>query len=98
VRKFLSVAAFLALVAVAAIWFGWNRYQVFLEHPLDLGPESMVLNVEPGMSGRAVIGRIIGLGLSDTEWPWRLLMRPGPPLSRPAVSPEPGHAAWLLRN
>jgi UPF0755 protein len=75
VRQLLVLAAVLALVTAAVIWYGWNRYQEFLGQPLDVSSPGLVLNVDPGLSGRAVISRIVALGLSKTEWQWRLLMR-----------------------
>jgi UPF0755 protein len=75
VRKLPVLAAVLALVTAAVIWYGWNRYQEFLGQPLDVNAPGLVLNVEPGLSGRAVISRIVALGPSTTKWQWRLLMR-----------------------
>lgn len=77
-KRALTVLALLALLLVGAAWFAWNDYQGFLGQPLGARAEGVVLNVEPGMSGRAVISRLAGLGLSHDGWQWRVLLRSHP--------------------
>lgn len=77
-KKAAGVAAFLVLLLAAFSWCGWQRYQQFLRQPLTVAPGGSVLNVDPGMSGRAVIARLAELRLSENIWQWRLLLRLDP--------------------
>lgn len=77
-KKVTGLAAVLMLLLAATAWYGWSRYQYFLAQSLALPQAGVVLNVDPGMSGRAVISRLVALGLSQHEWQWRLLMRLDP--------------------
>jgi len=75
VKKTAEVVVFLVLLAAAAGLYGWQKYQLFLAQPLAVESPGLVLNVDPGMSGRAVIARLAELGLSKNNWQWRLLLR-----------------------
>lgn len=76
-KKVAGIAAVLLLLS-ATTWYGWSRFQNFLAQSLPVPQEGVVLNVDPGMSGRAVISRLVALGLSQHEWQWRLMMRLDP--------------------
>lgn len=69
------MTVFLVLLLAAFSGYGWQRYQQFLRQPLTVGRGGSVLNVDPGMSGRAVITRLAELRLSENIWQWRLLLR-----------------------
>ena len=73
VRKitFLSVILLLGVCS----WFAWNSYQKFLLQSLSVNEKGSVLNVDPGMSGRAVIARLAEQGISENTWQWRILLR-----------------------
>jgi UPF0755 protein len=64
------------MLGVAAV-FGVLRqqYHEFLQQPLNIQGEGQLVNVDPGMSGRAVVSRLGELGISEWNWQWRLLMR-----------------------
>jgi UPF0755 protein len=79
-KRVFSLLALLVLLLVGATWYAWTDYHHFLEQPLGAGAQGVVLDVEPGMSGRAVIARLAGLGLSEDGWQWRVLLR-----SRPVI-------------
>lgn len=74
-QKASAVVVFLVLLLAAFGGYGWQRYQQFLRQPLTVGVGGAVLNVDPGMSGRAVIARLAELRLSNDNWHWRLLLR-----------------------
>jgi len=78
VKKFLGVVGFLVVLLAAAAWYGYSRYQQFLAQPLTIDPAGTVLNVDSGMSGRAVIARLAELGVSKNTWQWRVLLRLDP--------------------
>jgi UPF0755 protein len=75
-------AILLGLLLAAASLYVWQRYQGFLEQPLAIAPGGAVFNVDSGMSGRAVITRLAGLGLSQNGWQWRMLLRLRPTVFR----------------
>ncbi len=74
-KKAIGIAIVLSLLLAAMSLYGWQRYQQFLAQPLAIAPGGSVLVVDSGMSGRAVIARLVERGLSKDTWPWRLLLR-----------------------
>jgi len=52
-----------------------SQYADFLQQPLQVPPQGQVLEVQPGMSGRAVIQHLQELGITRWRWQWRVLMR-----------------------
>ncbi len=77
-KKTAGVAAFLVLLLAAFGCYGWHRYQQFLLQALTVDPNGSVFNVDPGMSGRAVIASLAGLNITENKWQWRLLLRLNP--------------------
>jgi UPF0755 protein len=61
---------------------GWSAYQRFLEEPLDIPPGGVVIQVQPGAAGHAVLTRLSGDGITQLSWKWRLLMRLEPVVIR----------------
>jgi len=74
-KKALQVTIFLVLILMLAGIYGWQQYRAFLGQPLSIAPGGAVLNVDSGMSGKAVIARLAEQGLSEYGWRWRLLLR-----------------------
>jgi UPF0755 protein len=70
------VIVFILLAGVLAIAaYAGHQYKQFLLKPLSISEQGMVLNVDRGMSGKAIITRLSELGMSEDLWQWRLLMR-----------------------
>jgi len=81
-KKILQVTILLVLILTLAVIHGWQQYRTFLGQPLSIAPGGTVLNVDPGMSGKAVIARLAEQGLSEDGWRWRLLLRLHPSVFR----------------
>jgi UPF0755 protein len=57
-----------------------NRYQDFLNTPLDIPVDGTVFIIDPGLTGRAAARQLQIQGLSHHDWQWRVLMRLEPPV------------------
>jgi UPF0755 protein len=77
-----AAVVLLLLVSGALVAYGWQQYQRFLLQPLDVGAEGTIFNVDPGMSGRAVIAGLAGQGCTRNSWQWRVLLRVEPTVFR----------------
>ena len=74
-KRVFGLLGLLLLLLAAVCWYVWDSYSQFLEQPLGVESENVVLDVEPGMPGRAVISRLAELGLTEDGWQWRVLLR-----------------------
>lgn len=78
-KSLLLALGFVLLLAVAGgIWMH-NQYQNFLATPLHLPVQGHVFQVEKGNSASAIIERLSGLGFTEADWKWKILMRLEPP-------------------
>ena len=77
-KKAVFLLGAVALLALSFTGWGWTEYRHFLRQPLDVPPGGAVLNVEPGMSARAVVTRVAEHGLTRSDWRWRVLLRSHP--------------------
>lgn len=75
VKRVLLVVAAGGLLLAVLTWQAWRSYERFLVEPLDLTAAGATLIVDQGMSGRAVVSRLAGQGLTRPGWRWRLLLR-----------------------
>jgi UPF0755 protein len=74
--RWLLVFGLVSLLILASVYGVLRQqYQEFLQQPLDIHADGQLVNVEPGMSGRAVVMSLGELGISEWSWQWRLLMR-----------------------
>jgi len=64
----------LSLVAVLAL-LTRQRYRSFLDEPLTVPAEGIVLQVERGATVRALVTRMERLGMTRSDWRWRMLTR-----------------------
>lgn len=71
----LLVFGFLLLVAAAfAAWQGWKDYERFTTTELSIGPQELVLLVEPGDSFERVLGRLRKIGIVEGhDYYWKAL-------------------------
>lgn len=82
VKVLLAALAVLVLLAAATGWYGWRQYQHFLETPLGIPADGLVFELQPGLSGSAIVDDLADSGLTRAGWPWRLLMRLEPGVYR----------------
>jgi UPF0755 protein len=80
-RILLLLAAVLLLLGVSAR-YGWERYDAFLQTPLNIPASGQVFQLERGASGVDIVQQLGLLGLTRPGWEWRLLMRLEPHVYR----------------
>jgi UPF0755 protein len=78
-KRFWLITGSLLLIAGIAVVVAAQQYKRFLATPLSLPVDSYVIQIEPGASGSAIIGRLAGFGITRETWQWKLLMRLEPP-------------------
>lgn len=73
----------IALVAVslAARW-AWQRYEFFLDTPLEVPEHGVVFTLEQGATGRTIVSQMVRQGFSRDGWEWKVLMRLEPRIFR----------------
>jgi UPF0755 protein len=81
-RTALWIAVLVAVLAVGAGWAGWQRYQDFLQRPLDLPAPGRLFELPPGASGNDIVEQLAQAGLTRPGWQWRVLMRLEPRVYR----------------
>lgn len=71
------VTAILVLLILAggASWYGWNRYQEFLQTPLAIPDGGSVYVLPAGAGGNTIVNKLEQAGISRAGWQWKLLMR-----------------------
>ena len=69
------LAGAVTLLLLVSAWLGWQRYQQFLQTPLDIPPGGHVYQLEPGAGGTAVVAQLEQAGCTRAGWEWKLLMR-----------------------
>ncbi len=77
-RKLLIAVVFLGALVAVLSWMTWASYERFVATPLTIGGDGAILEVDPGMSGRAVIERLGEMDVTEPGWRWRLLLRRQP--------------------
>jgi UPF0755 protein len=80
-RILLLLGAVLLLLGVSAR-YGWERYDAFLQMPLNIPASGQVFQLERGASGVDIVQQFGLLGLTRPGWEWRLLMRLEPHVYR----------------
>ncbi len=73
--RFLTIASVLLLVVMACSLGLWQQYQRFLRTPLYIEETGLVINVEAGTNIGSVLANLESLGVTRTDWRWRLLNR-----------------------
>jgi UPF0755 protein len=63
------------LLVAAGAWLMFDRYQSFLNTPLNLPESGFHLQVERGASVRSVISNLDQQGMTHADWRWRVLNR-----------------------
>ncbi len=81
-KKLLSILALLFLVAAVLVWSGWERYQRFLQTPLEIPAGGHVYLLNSGTSGTEIVAQLTEWGFTQSVWQWKLLMRLEPHLYR----------------
>lgn len=74
-KRLLPVGLVLVLLTSVVLAGFWNRYQEFLQTPLQTGESGLVVMVEPGASIRSVVASLEQQGATRADWRWRLLSR-----------------------
>lgn len=74
-KRLLSTATVLLLVAAAVAIGTWQQYRQFTVTPLEVAQPGVVLNVQPGDTLGAVVARLGSQGVTEWGWRWRLLNR-----------------------
>ncbi len=81
-HRVLRVVGVLSLVTAGLLAAGagvaWHRYQAFLDAPLDIPRDGLVLRVQPGDPVLGVVDRLDRLGTTRNDWRWRLLLNRHP--------------------
>jgi len=73
----------LSLLLLAGVaWQGLQRYNAFLETPLQVPDSGQVFQLEPGATGVHIVEQLGQQGLTQPGWEWRLLMRLEPMVYR----------------
>jgi UPF0755 protein len=63
------------LLAAAGTVGIWQQYRQFLQTPLNIETQGLVLDVEAGSNIRSVIAKLEQQGATRMDWRWRLLNR-----------------------
>ena len=74
-KRLLPVGLVFVLLVAAILAGFWQRYQEFLQTPLQIGEAGLVIMVEPGASIRSVVANLEQQGATLEDWRWRLLSR-----------------------
>jgi UPF0755 protein len=80
--RYLLVACLALLLAGAGSWLLWERYQQFLDTPLDIDTGDHVFVLAPGSTGFDIVRTLDEQGLTRQSWKWRVLMRLEPHVYR----------------
>ncbi len=75
VKRLLTVALILLLLAAAGTVGIWQQYRQFLQTPLNIKTPGLVFNVQAGSNIRSVITKLEQQGATRMDWRWRLLNR-----------------------
>jgi UPF0755 protein len=75
VKRLLTVALVLLLLAAVGTVGIWQQYRHFLQTPLNIEAAGLVLNVEAGTNIRSVLTKLEQQGATRMGWHWRLLNR-----------------------
>jgi UPF0755 protein len=81
-KKVGLLLALISLVLGVLAWYGWERYKNFLEAPLNIPASGQVFDLGSGATGSGIVLQLAGMGLTQTGWEWRLLMRLEPHVYR----------------
>ena len=74
-KKWLPILTAGLLVPALAAWYGYTRYEFFLNTALDIPTEGQVFDLEAGTSGARLVDELGRRGMTQPGWEWRLLMR-----------------------
>lgn len=74
-KRLMPVVLLLLLLAAAGAAGLWVQYQRFLQTPLNIDTEGLVVNIEPGSNLGSVIMKLEQQGTTRFDWRWRLLSR-----------------------
>jgi UPF0755 protein len=74
-KRLLPPLLALLIVASATLAGAWRQYSQFLETPLTATAETVIVDIRPGESVRAVLRQLEQRGVLDYGWKWRLLSR-----------------------
>ena len=74
-RRVLSIALVVVLLASAVMSTFWYQYRQFLQTPLSIENAGMIVTVEPGTNIRSVLAVLEKQGVTRLDWRWRLLNR-----------------------
>ena len=81
-KRLLPILAVGLILPATAAWFIHQRYDQFLNTPLDIPVDGVVYTLEPGATGAGLVEELGRLGLTQPGWRWRLLMRLDPHVYR----------------
>lgn len=81
-KKIGLVMLVLVLLSAVAGATAWQRYQSFLDTPLILPANGMVVSVADGATGQSIIRMLAEQGITKADWGWRLLMKLQPRVYR----------------
>jgi UPF0755 protein len=74
-KRGLTVSLLVLSTAIIVSLFSWQQYRTFVSEPLKVGPEGLRIQVSKGSTVRSVITGLDHLGVTGSNWRWRLLMR-----------------------
>jgi len=77
-KRFQIIIISIIAAAAALALYVWLQYEAFLDQPLAVGQDGVLLQVERGSTVRSVIGDLEDLGITQSGWRWRLLTRVQP--------------------
>ena len=74
-RRLLPIASILLMLSIATASGFWQQYQRFLQQPMMLGSDGLVIEVASGSTVRSVLRKLEQLGFTKLDWRWRLFNR-----------------------
>lgn len=77
-KRLLTSLLIIVLLGLASVAGLWNQHQRFLDTPLQIAKDGLVLNVEAGATIRTVVGILEQHQTTQLNWHWRLLARMQP--------------------